>query len=190
MRAYGALGDGTTNDTAAIQAAIDAVPTAGGVVYLPAAVYVVNGTLSLTDKENIALVGDGASHSAYWAAPTKGTVLKRASGTGTLLDWSASAAAQSLRGNRIEGITFDGNNLAITVVKLSSLYGGIFRDLHIREGTIEALALRTVDLAGIEDLQHCLFENISIRTVTTAASKGINRRLAHRWRRQRQSEHV
>lgn len=32
---YGAVGDGTTDDTAAIQAAIDDVPTKGGIVYFP-----------------------------------------------------------------------------------------------------------------------------------------------------------
>lgn len=53
---YGAVGDGATDDTAAIQAAIDAVPAAGGVVFFPA------GTYRLTDaltgaRSNLALVG-------------------------------------------------------------------------------------------------------------------------------------
>jgi hypothetical protein len=159
--------------TAAIQAKIDSLPSKGGSVYIPAGVYIINGTLSLTDKENVHLVGDGSANSVYTSAPTKGTILQRASGTGTMLDWSASAATQSLRGNSIEGITFDGNNLAATVVKLSSHYGGTFRDLHIREGTTEGLALRTVDLSSTEDLQACLFENIAVRCVSTAGAKGI-----------------
>jgi hypothetical protein len=171
--AFGAVGDGTTDDTAAIQAAIDALPSSGGVVYLPAATYVVNGTLNLTDKENVRLRGDGAANAVYQAVSTKGTILKRVSGTGLILDWSASAATQSLRGCGIEGITFDGNNLATTVVRLSSLYGGVFRDLHIREGTVEGLGLRTVNLPNVEDLQSCIFENISIRCVATATAKGL-----------------
>lgn len=46
---YGAVGDGTTDDTAAIQAAIDAVLLAGGgTVYFPAAVYAIKGALRST----------------------------------------------------------------------------------------------------------------------------------------------
>ena len=36
VRYYGATGDGTTDDAAAIQAALDAVPSTGGVVFVPA----------------------------------------------------------------------------------------------------------------------------------------------------------
>ena len=36
---YGAKGNGTTDDAAAIQAALDAAKTAGGVIYFPAGVY-------------------------------------------------------------------------------------------------------------------------------------------------------
>jgi len=49
---YGATGDGTTDDTAAIQAAIDA----GGHVYLPSGTYSVTG---LTLDDNLVLSGDG-----------------------------------------------------------------------------------------------------------------------------------
>lgn len=173
VKGFGALGDNSTNDTAAIQAAITDLPAAGGIVYAPASVYVVNGTLDARDKENVWLLGDRASQAVYQSTPTTGTVFKRVSGTGTMLEMGATAAAQSIRGCGIQGITFDGNNLAATVVKLTSLYGGVFRDLHIREGTSVGLALTTVNLAGVEDLQSCLFENITIRCVATASAKGM-----------------
>jgi len=41
VKEYGAIGDGQTDDTAAIQAAIDAMPDAGGVIYLPIGTYLV-----------------------------------------------------------------------------------------------------------------------------------------------------
>lgn len=75
VKDYGAVGDGTTVDTTAIQDAIDAAGAAGGgVVYFPAGVYAVepvgsataclvlnNGT---TGYSGVRLVGDsaGASH--------------------------------------------------------------------------------------------------------------------------------
>jgi hypothetical protein len=55
---YGAKGDGTTDDTAAIQAAIDACP-AGGVVYLPQGIYRTSSTLY--PKPGIVIQGAHAS---------------------------------------------------------------------------------------------------------------------------------
>jgi Pectate lyase superfamily protein len=46
VKNYGALGDGTTNDTAAIQAAWNAVPAAGGTVYYPQGLYQCTGQLT------------------------------------------------------------------------------------------------------------------------------------------------
>jgi Pectate lyase superfamily protein len=47
VKYYGAQGDGTTDDTIAIQAAINAAYTAGGgIVYLPSASYLINGGLT------------------------------------------------------------------------------------------------------------------------------------------------
>ena len=59
---FNAKGDGVTNDTAAIQAAIDFVEAAGGgTVYLPAGNYIVNKNTLLHDQSGISfsLCGDG-----------------------------------------------------------------------------------------------------------------------------------
>jgi hypothetical protein len=54
---YGAVGNGTTNDTAAIQAAIDAaIANGGGTVYLPAGTYKTTASINITD-DVIRLVG-------------------------------------------------------------------------------------------------------------------------------------
>lgn len=56
---YGAIGNGVANDTAAIQAAIDAAQAAdGGLVYLPAGTYRITSTLDFGPRE-ITLVGAG-----------------------------------------------------------------------------------------------------------------------------------
>jgi hypothetical protein len=47
VRDFGATGDGTTNDTAAIQAAIDAIAAAGGGnLYFPSGTYLVSGSIT------------------------------------------------------------------------------------------------------------------------------------------------
>lgn len=58
VTAYGAKGDGSTNDTSAIQATIDAAYGAGGgVVYLPAGTYIVNPGIQV--KSNVTFRGSG-----------------------------------------------------------------------------------------------------------------------------------
>lgn len=54
VKDFGAVGDGTTNDTVAIQAALNAVPTAGAVVFFPAGDYLVpNGGLTCSRPVHI-----------------------------------------------------------------------------------------------------------------------------------------
>lgn len=74
VRVYGAVGDGVADDTAAIVAAIAAVPTptvsgevmGGGTVYFPAGTYKVTTTIAL--RTNVSLVGDGSHGSMLvWA---------------------------------------------------------------------------------------------------------------------------
>ena len=61
---FGAVGDGTTDDTAAIQAAINSVSsTGGGTVYLPSGTY--KTTVPLIMKVNVALVGSSKGNFQY-----------------------------------------------------------------------------------------------------------------------------
>jgi hypothetical protein len=56
---YNAVGDGLADDTAAIQAAIDAVEAAGGgVVFFPAGTYIITASLTI-DASSVHLVGAG-----------------------------------------------------------------------------------------------------------------------------------
>lgn len=60
VKQRGAVGDGSTDDTAALQAAIDAVG-AGGVLYVPSGTYKTTTALNLRDKIAIRGDGDGVS---------------------------------------------------------------------------------------------------------------------------------
>jgi len=56
VKAFGALGDGTTDDTTAIQNAINAADAAGGgVVYLPNGIYVIGGALNGTTNSQLSI---------------------------------------------------------------------------------------------------------------------------------------
>ena len=67
VKDYGAVGDGTADDTAAVQAAIDAAEVVGGgTVYLSGGIYKLSAALTITD--GIILAGAGKSPSS--ALPT------------------------------------------------------------------------------------------------------------------------
>lgn len=80
VQAFGAMGDGVTDDTEAIQAAIDAVPmsvpgnsmTVGGTVYFPPGAYRITRAIEIIDNEEhnwrkgIALVGANAGSSGTY----------------------------------------------------------------------------------------------------------------------------
>jgi hypothetical protein len=87
VRLYGAVGDGTTDDSAAIQAAINT----GLPVYFPAASYAVASGLSLGNSGQ-SLIGP------------KGAILKKTAGVDCLTVTGDN--------NEIRGLTFDGNSVS------------------------------------------------------------------------------
>jgi hypothetical protein len=80
--AYGATGDGTTDDTAAIDAAIAALNTAGsGVLYFPAGTYKITADLA-TITAHCLILGDGAGD---LQAQNAASTIRYDSATGTAL---------------------------------------------------------------------------------------------------------
>lgn len=60
VKAYGATGNGTTDDSAAIQSAINAAASAGGgVVYVPAGTYLLSATVENNRSDIVTLSGSG-----------------------------------------------------------------------------------------------------------------------------------
>lgn len=84
VRRYGAKADGVVDDTAAIQAAIDAVPIGTDysvIVYLPSGMYKITDTLTIPDNSNIELQGGGQ-------AGALGTYIKSTSLADDMIDAS------------------------------------------------------------------------------------------------------
>ncbi|MBR4282523.1 MAG: hypothetical protein IKT35_02285, partial [Clostridia bacterium] len=84
--AFGAKGDGVTDDTAAFQAALNYVDgIGGGTVYVPAGTYKIAS--SLTIAKGVSLVGDAPAITDGAAGTVKGTLLYAYSGRNNLSDY-------------------------------------------------------------------------------------------------------
>jgi hypothetical protein len=57
----GALGDGVHDDTAAIQAAIDALPLTGGTVYIPSGKYMIDALVSINMRSHVRMLMDSTT---------------------------------------------------------------------------------------------------------------------------------
>lgn len=89
VKDYGALGDGVTDDTVAIQAAVDASTSAGMRLLWPAGVYKITSTISVRNADWIADVsGMGAyAPGIWWEGDGSGsTILKSYTSSGALID--------------------------------------------------------------------------------------------------------
>lgn len=110
--AYGALGDGSNNDTTAIQAAITAAQSAGGgIIYFPIGVYKCTTGLTVT---NVGISFQGAGWNQ--TTTTVGSILK-AGGTYTdLVNANSTAERFSMT-----DMSLDGNGTATNLVTVDAL---------------------------------------------------------------------
>jgi Pectate lyase superfamily protein len=96
---YGAVGDGNSDDTQALQAALNDLGKTGNwsVLYLPAGTYKITNQLDLSKAKNVAIVGESPDVvTLQWAGAVGGTMLR----------------FQNDAYTRLQRITFDGNNTA------------------------------------------------------------------------------
>jgi hypothetical protein len=91
--AFGATGDGATDDSSAVQNAINAAAANGGTVYFPSGTYLITSQLTIPNngeavpvQKPVRLTGVGALFSGRGTAPYGGSILDlRYSGTGAKL---------------------------------------------------------------------------------------------------------
>lgn len=139
--AYGAVGDGSTNDTAAIVAANAAAVVSGGTVYFPHGTYLCDvGTLKIDSGSYLAWVGDGDGAAVLKA---------NAAGTGALLEISTTGRnvlIDRLRflGNGLTGASGHGHAIAI----INHVGGGTLQPQHTMIRDVEAVGFRGNALDG------------------------------------------
>jgi hypothetical protein len=82
VKDFGAVGDGVTDDTAAVQAAIDSLGTSGGCVYFPSGKYYIPSGLSIT-THSVQLLGEAQGNAPidYGGGADAGSRLIGSNGT-------------------------------------------------------------------------------------------------------------
>jgi hypothetical protein len=116
VKAFGARGDGVTDDTAAIQAALTALGSGVSnryVLYITAGTYKITHKLTYYKREFTSILGEDPATTIFkWAGPAGGTML----------------AVDGVDYTRISRITFDGSSSAGVLIDQSSLTAGGFFD--------------------------------------------------------------
>ncbi len=171
IQAYGATGDGTTNDTEAIQAAMDACPNYG-TVFFPnttvvggtevTAIYAISGTgaaAALTLDKQLMLKGD-----------TSHTELRMIGGTGPMISASVNLAFGGFR-----DLHLDGEGIASECLLLKEINSRVDIDnCNFGKVATDGFCIRTTVTHVYGIVQNCLFSpRGSLNTVPEAAMQFV-----------------
>jgi hypothetical protein len=163
---FGATGNGVTDDTTAIQNAINSAASAGGgEIILPIGTYVISATLNITTS-HVRLVGFGADalHANSGTIVGSATTLKwigaTSSTTPIVLVATPIGSAYQIVDSGVQGIGFDGGTAAGIGLQVLSVTGGRFENLFVAHVTNAAywlgcrqIAQITSDVPAVADCQ-------------------------------------
>jgi hypothetical protein len=166
VKDFGAAGDGSSNDTDAVAAAIAAVAN-GGTVYFPTGTYMIDpDSLVIGDGTNsadstvqgVSLRGDA---SAFYNSG--GSVLKaRSAGTSML------GVAGPIEGISIENLTFDCEGVVSNGWTIYSVKNSTFRNFIIRDFTGYGIFASCRTSGATNFASHNIFERFIIYTIGLA----------------------
>jgi hypothetical protein len=184
VKAFGAVGNGVNDDTAEIQAAIDACGAAGGgTVYLPAGDYKISSTLFIGDGDETALsttnsigfVGDGPGVSDVLTVPHYAS---------TELQWYGAAAGTMLEvrgpitGIHLSNFHLDGKtstNAAGTLLKTTHMQQSTVSHVTGDRWSVLALDIQAYDAptGTVEGARGVTWQNLHFTWPTVGTASGI-----------------
>jgi len=166
VKAYGAKGDGVTDDTTAIQSTVNAAISAGrGTVFFPAGQYYVDGAISLASATKITLSMYGA------------TILQKASAApvAQTFTFNISGVSSDIRfegGTIIGEEAVDGSGLStIGHVGIHHVTGGTYLRTSVSDIHFELLAMGvSFGEEASQDISNCRIENCTFKDILGEAS--------------------
>ena len=169
VKDFGAQGDGVTDDTAAIQAAIDAANTAGGgTVTVPAGVYMIDASVYVNMKDNVSLVIEtGAELKAITNALAVYSVIRATN----VDNWSVVGGGK-VTGERTThtGVTGEGGE-CITVFGCNNF---VIDGLTIQDGWGDGIYIGgnvTVNQSRSFTIQNCYLNNNRRNNISVTAGR-------------------
>ena len=164
QKAFGAVGDGVTDDTAAIQKAFDSINTPGAspVLWFPAGTYLLRGTVTLTHKQTFSIIGEDPQT--------------------TILKWEGAPGGTMLRTDgaqyfRIIRFTFDGSRSAAIAEDINAVTPGGYYTTFNELSDQHIMALKVgIDLAVAAEttIERVFFDRVSGYGVKTGNFNTLN----------------
>lgn len=172
--AYGAVGNGTTDDTAACQAAIDACVSAGGIMYFPPGTYKITSTLNLADKTGVQFVGGGMRSTTFKWAGSAGGVLLNVNGVRESYIGEFGLLGDVANPTTV-AIKYNGD-LTNTLVSTSNRFARIFIQNYCSYGIRLGQTAYQCDQSSYEQLQiyNCSTAGVSIEDANAVAHNFYN----------------
>ncbi len=166
--AYGATGDGTTNDRAAIQAAADACQAAGGgIVYFP------EGTYNLSAGASAITIPSGNVPVIFKGAGVGRTKIKLSNTVPSFLTLNRTADDQTFSDIAVEDLTVDANNCT----GLSHIViGNVGNAQRVNLARIRVSRVRTINVDTYTDADSSTkyHRNVYLACSHSAAAQGAN----------------
>jgi hypothetical protein len=172
---FGAVGDGVADDSAAIQAAINAIPVIGGEVYFPGGTYLVNTKITL--KGRLSLIGESRNNTTIKAGTVGMTVLEQ---NGSAYNMRIKHLNIDGDGNAAYGVSMVSPNQALSahhviedISVTSCTTNCIYLKEHIYLRLVQVYASDAPTVVLVENVNSSVFDQCLFYNATSTACMSI-----------------
>jgi hypothetical protein len=166
-KAYGAKGDGSSDDTAALAAWIGAINQAPGVVaFLPPGRYMISAPLPAVSVESVVILGCGWSY----------TQIPQGSVIAALPSYTSSSPMLSLaaEGNRLDGICVDGSGYALALIAVTGGHAQLNR-IQAHHAAADGTCITVASsVSGTNSAESCWITDSVINGEATSGNIGVS----------------